>query len=185
MGWPKGALFLLGVFVKEFPSLLICFSYVQMASHPSLMMQQEIICLVVSLFVEDAPMVTHLFFADDSLLFYKASTRECQNLIVTLNLYEAVFGQKINADKSSIFFSNNTSPELKAKILEVMGLMKDSKHNKYLGLPSLIGKSKKEVFAKVKEKVEKKLSGWKEKMLSMGGREILIKAVYYELFSPP
>ena len=96
-----------------------------------------------------------------------------------------MFGQKINADKSSIFFSNNTSPELKAKILEVMGLMKDSKHNKYLGLPSLIGKSKKEVFAKVKEKVEKKLSGWKEKMLSMGGREILIKAVYYELFSPP
>ena len=108
-------------------------------------------------------MVTHLFFADDSLLFYKASTRECQNLIVTLNLYEAVFGQKINADKSSIFFSNNTSPELKTKILEVMGLMKDSKHNKYLGLPSLIGKSKKEVFAKVKEKVEKNCPDGKKK----------------------
>ena len=107
------------------------------------MMQQEIICLVVSLFVEDAPMLTHLFFADDSLLFYKASTQECQNLIVTLNLYEAVSGQKINADKPSIFFSNNTSPELKAEILEVMGLMQDSKHNKYLGLPSFIGKSKK------------------------------------------
>ena len=100
MGWPKGALCLLGVFVKEFPSLFICFSYVQMASHPSLMMQQEIICLVVSLFVEDAPMVTHLFFADDNLLFYKANTRECQNLIVTLNLYEEVSRQKINADKS-------------------------------------------------------------------------------------
>ena len=130
-------------------------------------------------------MVTHIFFADDSLLFYKASTRECQNLIVTLNLYEAVSEQKINVDKSSIFFSNNTSPELKVEILEVMGLMQDSKHNKYLGLPSFIGKSKKEVFAKVKEKVEKKLSRWKEKMSSMGGRDILIKAVYYELFSPP
>ena len=93
--------------------------------------------------------------------------------------------QKINVDKSSIFFSNNTSPELKVEILEVMGLMQDSKHNKYLGLPSFIGKSKKEVFAKVKEKVEKKLSRWKEKMSSMGGRDILIKAVYYELFSPP
>ena len=130
-------------------------------------------------------MVTHLFFADDSLLFYKESIRECQNLIVTLNLYEAVSRQEINADKSSIFFSNNTSPELKAEILEVMGLMQDSKHNKYLGLPSFIRKSKKEVFAEVKEKVEKKLFGWEEKMLSMGGREILIKAVYYELFSPP
>ena len=33
------------------------------------------------------------------------------------------------------------------------------------------------MFAKIKEKVGKKLAGWKEKMLSMGGKEILIKAV--------
>lgn len=122
-------------------------------------------------------MVTHLFFANDSLLFCKASTRESQNLMVTLDLYEAASGQKINVNNCSIFFSNNTSPELKAEILEVMSPMQDSKHNKYLGLPSIIGKSKKEVFVEVKEKVAKKLSGWKEKMKSMGGREILIKAV--------
>ena len=79
--------------------------------------------------------------------------------MVTLDLYEAMSGQKINADKSSIFLSNNTSPKLKVEILEVMGPMQDSKHNKYPGLPSIIGKSKKEVFAEVKEKVEKKLSG--------------------------
>ena len=64
------------------------------------------------------PMVTHLFFIDDNLLFCKASTQECQNLMATLNLHEAAFGQKINVDKSSIFFSNNTPLELKAKILE-------------------------------------------------------------------
>ena len=51
------------------------------------------------------------------------------------------------------------------------------RHKKYLGLPSIIGKSRVEIFAKVKERVEKKLSGWKEKILSMGNREILIKAV--------
>ena len=33
------------------------------------------------------------------------------------------------------------------------------------------------MFAKIKEKVGKKLARWKEKMLSMGGKEILIKAV--------
>ena len=97
--------------------------------------------------------------------------------MVTLDLYKAVSRQKINANKSSIFFSNNTSPELKAEILEVMGPMQDSKNNKYLRLPSIIRNSKKEVFVEEKEKVEKKLSGWKEKRLSMGGREILIKAV--------
>lgn len=102
-----------------------------------------------------SPMVTHLFFADDGLLFCKASTRGCQNLMVTLDPYEAASEQQINANKSSVFFSNNTSPELKAEILEVMGPMQDSKHNKYLGLPSIIRKSKKEVFAEVKEKIEK------------------------------
>ena len=58
-----------------------------------------------------------------------------------------------------------------------MGPMIDSKHYKYLGLPSIIGRSKTKVFVEVKERVAKKLSGWKEKLLSMGGREILIKAV--------
>ena len=55
--------------------------------------------------------------------------------------------------------------------------MQDLKHNKYLGLPSIIGKSKMAVFADVKERVAKKLSSWKEKLLSMGGRKALIKAV--------
>ena len=84
------------------------------------------------------PMVTHLFFADDSLLFCKASTQECRNLMAILDLYEAASRQKVNADKSSIFFSINTSLELKVEIMEVMGPMQDSKHNKYLGLPLII-----------------------------------------------
>ena len=55
--------------------------------------------------------------------------------------------------------------------------MNDSRHTKYLGLPSMIGWSKKLIFAEIKEKVYKKLAGWKGKFLSLGGKEILIKAV--------
>ena len=57
------------------------------------------------------PRVTHLFFADDSLLFCKANNQECQKLIDILQLYKAALGQKINTDKSSVFFSNNTLEE--------------------------------------------------------------------------
>ena len=60
---------------------------------------------------------------------------------------------------------------------EILGPMLDAHPKKYLGLPSLIGRSKKQIFNEVKERVGKKLMGWKEKMLSIGGREILIKAV--------
>ena len=37
-------------------------------------------------------MVTHLFFADNSLLFCKTTDQECHNLIEILELYEAAFG---------------------------------------------------------------------------------------------
>ena len=49
--------------------------------------------------------------------------------------------------------------------------------SKYPGLPSIIGRSRNDVFVEIKERVGRKLSGWKEKNLSIGGREILIKAV--------
>lgn len=55
--------------------------------------------------------------------------------------------------------------------------MQDTRHSKYLGLPSIIRRSKTEVFAEVKERVGTKLAGWKEKLLFIGGKEILIKAV--------
>ena len=118
-----------------------------------------------------------MFFSDDSLLFCKENNQECQNLINILQLYEAASGQKINTDKSSIFFSSNTPDERRSEVMNLLGPMQDTRHKKYLGLPSIIGKSKVEIFAEIKERVERKLSGWKEKMLSMGGREILIKAV--------
>ena len=123
------------------------------------------------------PKITHLFFSDDSLLFCKENNQECQNLINILQLYEATSVQKINTDKSSVFFSSNTLDERRSEVLNLLGPMQDTHHKKYLGLPSIIGKSKVEIFTEIKERVEKKLSGWKEKMLSIGGREVLIKAV--------
>ena len=88
------------------------------------------------------PIITHLFFADDSLLFCKAKNQECQKLVDILNSYEAASWQKINTDKSSVFFSPNSPQEKKESILNILGPMQDSKHNKYLGLPTIIGKSK-------------------------------------------
>ena len=85
-----------------------------------------------------APKISHLFFADDSLLFCKANGVECNKLTEILRIYESASGQKINTEKSSIFFSLNTSQELKDEILSILGPMNDSRHTKYLGLPPLL-----------------------------------------------
>ena len=50
-------------------------------------------------------------------------------------------------------------------------------HEKYLGLPSLVGRNIKASFNAIKDKLSKKLAGWKGKLLSKAGKEVLIKAV--------
>lgn len=50
-------------------------------------------------------------------------------------------------------------------------------HEKYLGLPSLVRRNKRNTFNAIKEKLGKTFAGWKEKMLSKAGKEVLIKAV--------
>ena len=124
-----------------------------------------------------SPRINHLFFADDNLLFCKANSTEYNKLKEILRTYEAASGQKINTEKSSIFFSPNTSQELKDEILNILGPMTDSCHTEYLCLPSIIGRSKKLIFTQTKEKVYKKLASWKGKLLSLGGKEILIKVM--------
>ncbi|XP_021752040.1 uncharacterized protein LOC110717604 [Chenopodium quinoa] len=50
-------------------------------------------------------------------------------------------------------------------------------HEKYLGIPTIVGRSKKSVFTTLKDSIWKKLQGWKEKLLSRAGKEVLLKAV--------
>ena len=67
------------------------------------------------------PMVLHLFFANDSLLFCKATDRECRKLVEILELYEAALGQKVNTNKSSVFFNHNTPQERRSEVIGILG----------------------------------------------------------------
>ena len=59
----------------------------------------------------------------------------------------------------------------------MMGVTVVQQYEKYLGLPSLVGRNKKENFTHIKQQIWKKLPGWESKLLSQAGREILIKVV--------
>ena len=50
-------------------------------------------------------------------------------------------------------------------------------HEKYLGLPLLVGRGKKKALNRIKDQVGRKIARWKGKLLSNASREILIKAV--------
>jgi len=51
------------------------------------------------------------------------------------------------------------------------------KTGKYLGIPSNWGSSKKDMFAWILGRVNAKLEGWKENLISKGGKEILLKSM--------
>ena len=123
------------------------------------------------------PKLSHLFFVDDSLIFCKASMEECNELQKILQVYKDALGQQLNQAKTSLFFSSNTPREIQEEIKNRFGAQVIKQHEKYLGLPSLVGKNKRNTFNDIKDKLRKKLAGWKDKLLSKAGKEILIKAV--------
>ena len=125
----------------------------------------------------NAPCITNLFFADNSLIFCQANKDEVQVVSDTLQLYAKASGQCINLEKSSAYFNSNVSVEQKAWIIDKLKVKEVEKFDAYLGLPTLIGRRKYDTFAFIKERIWKKMKGWKGKLLSRANKEVLIKAM--------
>lgn len=98
-------------------------------------------------------------------------------MLRTLHVYSSASGQLINLGKSEVFFSTNASQELQAQLCTLMGIPLANSRVKYLGLPSWWGRSKAEAYGFLIDRMSAKMQGWKGKLLSHAGREILIKAV--------
>lgn len=73
------------------------------------------------------------FFADNSLIFCKASLEECDSLQRVLHIYKNASGQQLNQAKTSLFFSSNTQKEIQEEIKNKFGVQVIKQHEKYLG----------------------------------------------------
>ncbi|KAL0345896.1 UNVERIFIED_CONTAM: hypothetical protein Sradi_4420900 [Sesamum radiatum] len=88
------------------------------------------------------PRVSYLLFTDDTLLF-------CQ---------------------ASVAFSCNAPRDVQQDLASILGVQVVNRHVKYLGLPALVGRSKREVFQNLKDKVWARLQSWRCKNLSQVGK---------------
>lgn len=123
------------------------------------------------------PKMNHLLFVDDNIVFCKANMDANLQLQGLLQDYAQAWGQFINRDKTSMIFSKNIERQARDEIMSLWGIAKHTQYDKCLGLPPVIGKSKAKTFAEIKKKVWQKLHSWKEKFLSQGKKEFLIKIV--------
>ncbi|XP_015956845.1 uncharacterized protein LOC107481144 [Arachis duranensis] len=92
-------------------------------------------------------------------------------------MWISISGQRVNLNKSAVFFSHNTPSTTRTLLANSMNINHIGAQDKYLGLPSTVSKSKKASFSIIKEKVRKRIQGWKRNLLSSGGRHVLLKAV--------
>ena len=127
------------------------------------------------------PAISHIAFADDMIIFTIGSKQSLQLLMNFLSQYESDSGQLISKEKSCFVVGNNATNDRCQIIAEVTGYMRKTLPIKYLGCVLYSGRKKIDYFTSVLQKFEKKLVGWKSKLLSPGGRIILIMHILQSL----
>ena len=124
-------------------------------------------------------MVSHLFFADDTLIFCDANINQMLILRMVLIWFEAVSGLKVNLDKSELVAVGAVhNMDL---LVAVLGCKQGSLAMKYLGLPLGAKFKDKSIWNPILEKMERKLASWKKLYLSKEGRVTLIKSTLSNL----
>ncbi|RVW31876.1 Transposon TX1 uncharacterized 149 kDa protein [Vitis vinifera] len=130
-----------------------------------------------------APRISHLLFVDDSFFFFRADVVESSTMHTIFAKYESDSGQAINFQKSGIFFSRNASSLDRDFISNILGVSTPLNTRRYLGLLSLIGKSKRAVFGFLRDRLWRHLQGWQSKLLSQAELQKMMNSFWWGLKS--
>jgi hypothetical protein len=124
-----------------------------------------------------APGISHLLFADDTLLFFKANSDQAGHVKDVLETYSRCTGQSINPAKCSIMFNEKGQQTVHDEVKQILGVQLAAFEAKYLGLPTPSGRMKGDRFQNLKERLGKRLNDYTEKNMSAAANEVLIKSV--------
>jgi hypothetical protein len=95
---------------------------------------------------KQGPGISHLLFADDTLLFIKVTEGHACMIKEVLQTYERGTGQLVNPSKCSMLFGSKCSDTMKTKVLGILQVPNRTVEEKYLGLPTPDGRICKEKF---------------------------------------
>ncbi|KAJ1690907.1 hypothetical protein LUZ63_015062 [Rhynchospora breviuscula] len=126
-----------------------------------------------------APPLSISMYADDLMIMGKVSSMEVHHILSTIRSFEAVSGQRINPEKTKLWFSAVTPTNRRQEILNIFGGSQALTDETYLGLP--VHPASLKTCQGLLSKFTSKLATWKMTSLSMPGRLVLLKSVLMSL----
>lgn len=124
----------------------------------------------------NGPAFSHLFFADDLVLFASADSENCHAINDVLQEFCLRSGKSVSEAKSRVFFSPNVDPDQRNLLSGILRFRSTPNLGKYLGFPLKLPGDHHHDFGFVLDRVKRKLAGWKANLLSMAGWLVLIHA---------
>ncbi|KAI0497161.1 hypothetical protein KFK09_020383 [Dendrobium nobile] len=124
--------------------------------------------------VREAPIISHLLYADDVLVFAEASGSNAKCARNLIEHYCGWTGQRLNCNKSAILFSKKCPLWKQRRIAKELGFRRVQAVD-YLGLHLTLRKWVAADFSGLLKKVTDKINGWGKRHLSMAGRATLIR----------
>jgi hypothetical protein len=121
-----------------------------------------------------------LQYADDTILFMDHDLDEARDLKLVLSTFEKLSGLKINFYKSELFCYGKAK-DVEHEYVKLFGCDTEDYPFKYLGIRMHHKRINNKDWQGVEERIQKKLSSWKGKFLSVGGRLVLINSVLRSL----
>jgi len=124
--------------------------------------------------------LSHLQFADDTLIFISSSLESMQNVKRILLCFELMSGLKVNFSESSIF-GMGVEDHVCDYTTQTLRCKQGNLPFKYIGLPVGANSYRSLMWNPIIHNISSRLAAWKGKLLSIGGRLCLIKSVLNNL----
>lgn len=125
-----------------------------------------------------APLVTHLSFADDVLVFFDGSEASIEGILNILEDFKKGSGLGINMSKTALLLDGGDIDRNRL-ISERFGLTHGSLPVRYLGVPLMAQKMKKIDYQPLIDRINFKFSSWTARHISFAGRLQLLKSVIF------
>ena len=122
------------------------------------------------------PAFSHLFFANDLVLFAKADHTNCSAIRDFLDDFCSLSGQAISDAKSRVYFLPNVDRDSRESFCDILGFTSTPSLGKYLGIPIKHPGSSSQDFNFILDRMKTKLARWKANLLSLASRAVLIQA---------